>query len=289
MGWCYAFAASELVTHNLGQRVSPVAIAVGYNHLQPDKMKRTVQEFFAGSTYPIDGGHIAQAIELNQNASGFCADDEMPAGESLGHSLIALSKFRTCVRTSQSTKGCENAEALKLTPLLSYEDLAESLSGKMTSGTWYGLATKACSQRFKLKPNTEIMSFVASNRKSRKQLLAQIDLQLDAGNIVAMQYDQLQIGSFPWWLQVHVAVDYVAGGIARMLGMADDPSHAVAIVGRRFNTTTQTCQYEIRDSDNYNCRYGDSSICDPDNRIWYDREAIIKHIHDITYLVDRSK
>jgi hypothetical protein len=287
IGWCYAFAASEVVTHRLGHRVSAVDIASSYvsDAIHRGEPFVRLHQIVRDSSRPVESGDIGDAILATQNGkSGFCSELDIPSGPHLQSRLKSVSQLRDCGE-SASPKCVQAWQQTKLIfPRLSRAQILASIQDGVSVKAWDTLTKNACSVRSRLPEGTKLVRVTGSNESSRKALLGVVDERLDLGDVVGLQYNPVPFYSSPWWSKPDDAFVDILAGTMKAFGQAELSTHAVAIVGRRYNSSKQICEYEIRDSNSPGCLNTKPDYCDEQHRIWYPRESLVAHSRDIIYL-----
>jgi hypothetical protein len=298
IGWCYAFTAAELVSHKLGYPISATDIAIGYNY-QSEKtvgLIAKVQRLLRNRDTPVQAGDVSEALALNIHyRTGFCTEQTIPSSQfalfaprnTLKDAVIGLSKMEDRGNENDATCNADTAAAHALFPRLSETEIYSRIrSDGLSTKSWYDLSEAACTWRIPLSKLTHVVKSSGGNLLSRSALLDIVDHQLELRNVIGLQYNPLPFIKLPWWETPDKYFTEALSAVLRTTGFAEIPTHAVTIIGRRMNPHTKLCEYQIRDSDNYRCERGREGICDPDGSIWYQRNEIIRHIHDIVYLED---
>lgn len=265
IGWCYAYTASDLLSHALGKKVSAVHAASIYN----DKLTNIIM-------MRKEGGFTDDTVNALIK-SGVCLEKDLPSEDykfswDLGGNISSLFKEVQSLALKYtpraSTKAApdkkpeeaqkrykkqqvyedlcfENQETLvrisEVFPQLTLDQLTEILM-RSGSNAFQELA-KTCP----VDKDPELKNLVVKTDGSKKTIYKTMDEQLDKGNIVGIGYKAEVLENYKnnesWFA-----------------------NHASSIVGRRFNEMTLSCEYMIRNTwgndcssynwDDYECKDG---------------------------------
>jgi hypothetical protein len=296
IGWCYAFTAAELVSHKLGYPISATDIAIGYNYRSEATVGiiTKLQRLLRNPELPIQAGDVEEALTLNANfRTGFCREETIPSSQfqlfEPGNNLEAVARgiSRMEERGDENNVSCDanTTAAHAIFPRLSEIEIYAYLRAHgLNPKAWYDLSEAACLDRKPLPPHVHAVKLSGNTLESRENLLNVVDKQLEEGNVIGIQYNPLPFVKLSWWEEPDRYFTAAMGAVYRAAGFAELPTHAVTIIGRRMNPLTKSCEYRIRDSDNFNCARGRKGVCNSDGSIWYERGDVIRHVHDIIYL-----
>lgn len=278
VGWCYAYTASDLLSHALGKKVSAVQMAGLFN----DKLLGRIMS--SGG----EGGYVVSTLEAAQK-NGVCLESELPSEDydysKMASGLSTLFQHTRKLgahysqRVSKTTYGKDaetnwepkfTKEQVKaslcldfqpileayqyLFPKLSIDHISELL---LKSGTHaFTEMTKSCTAQ-----KDEALSSLTIKREWRNsRLYPAIDEQLDKGNILGISY------------HAGMLENSEKGGFI--------VNHASSIVGRRFNEETMSCEYLLRNSWGTTCSgYSEDYECKK-GHVWIGEE-FFKHKNSI--------
>ncbi|MBT7608459.1 MAG: hypothetical protein HN576_01805 [Bacteriovoracaceae bacterium] len=274
IGWCYAFAAADILSHEIGKKISAVDVANAYNTGSWDDMWDEHES-------DMTGGFIASALEAAQKR-GLCLESQMPsedhsfANKKLKNAILELEKFYKdyAVTLKDPTKGTKKIFAgIKCTeatsawkaifPKLNAGKIVMAI-GKSSSANVYidNLIKKMCNPR--LKPKKIVTVEADDMFTSVDSLMTSMDASLAKGKIIGLSYT------------------------ANMLNDVYDEStsnHASLVVARKFNAKTGSCEYLIRNSWGTGCSYDPRLGCEEGN-IWMPEEYMRRSIRGITYVTN---
>jgi hypothetical protein len=268
VGWCYAYAASDLLSYRLKKKISAVSLYDSGQSIKDDV------ESLDGN-----GGDISGAITdyLAKNNS-LCLEEDLPSSDfsfctSRNYAEFLRALYRAAGENNLSNNQCleQNLKATfpsaNMGMVISYvnqfgsKNLAEYLMGLQCK--------KKSFSGYKINP---VNKFVG--RYKAEDLVKDIDSLLDKGEIVgfALQYNLMSEN------------DERTGG------------HATVIMGRRQNPETGDCEYLIRNSWGKDCTDPEGSgftchkKCDSNNNcrytgnLWVSQRRIKNSMKGITYL-----
>jgi len=268
--WCFAFAAADLLTYRFrtelkGERVSDVYTALTYTQM------------YAGDPYSDAGGLARLTIEAAERR-GLCpqsVEEEAlqrgPLG-SLSQKLETLRLLKTLYDRGETAaldrKLEELARSHSIVTAVPRDQLMKALRD---SDRWtfpMVFADLLCgSNRYKPLKRDRVKSMIKWV-SGRRRMLAAIDQQLSAGNIVAIGYysDFLLLGP----------------------SAPQQNRHMSSLVGRRWNAGRNQCEYLIRNSFGPQCLGYSDAFRTPENcqsgHIWAPRSILEKNLFSLTYI-----
>ena len=278
IGWCYAYAAADLLTAKLGKKISAVDVAESYNDTQlKQRLKHGVRRMegrLTAENFLIESGLVDKALKRSLH-KGLCIEEQFHSKEAAINytyrNMIALidsfnSKERSFILGSESIS-CQDQLSYVQTifPNVTAEDLRESILNPKRHSVFQRLAEKACKERiFPEKKITVNNHYYQAGENVQK--FSAIDHQLNQGNLVAVSYD------FNILLNKDAHSDITKG-------------HTSTIVGRRPNPTDGKCEYLIRNSLGPLCKatYDSRLKCENGN-IWIPKEDLGRQSWGVTYL-----
>jgi len=261
VGWCYAFAASDLLSYKLGKTVSAMGIALAYNDGWISYIRKAV---FKSSEANIEGGSADSAINTAMS-HGLCLENQLKsedngAGELMYNIVRVESLKSSSSKPTEICNWCEDNLIKPMFPSLGLKDLTGVLKNSSRATLIQNFSDKACQP--KIKVNYKVKSTFMAHDK--RQLFDTIDDQLNKKNIIAISYDA----------DVLTEANFTRG-------MVD---HQSVIVGRRFNEHSHACEYLIRNSWGRSCGYYYSGFSCEEGNIWVPKNALSRGIGDVTYV-----
>lgn len=260
IGWCYAYAASDLVSFTLNKRVS--AVALHSSNRNPFLEQLTTKD--------KAGGFTKKAIEFAMDLhKGFCLESEVRSSD---FGFSEAKNLKDLVGQTEKLKAeVKNNPPCSLESRLSSSPLAADLKkflpalevAQFATQNWNELIASACKTKIKLSPQDMIKSGRGPN------YIADIDNQLNDKNICGISYS------------LNILVD-----------RNDMEQHASVVIGRRWNETIQQCEYLIRNSWGNSCRFKtrDDLYCDKNNdgsdngHFWVGEDRLKKSLSGTTYI-----
>ncbi|WP_374033978.1 C1 family peptidase [Bdellovibrio bacteriovorus] len=260
IGWCYAFAAADVLSFKLKKKISAADIAVNYN----DSLFNTGAKYVGVKAGSLEGGFPSSALE-GAIEKGLCLEKDFPSEDNINGEfqelITQIDKLGRDEITSWSAPNCEKVyqTSRRLFPNVSTKDLEHILKTSSRADFIDQMANRTCKQR--IKTDLKVSSPWTFREKS---LGDEIDEQLSAKNPVVLSYDAQGLGD---------RRDY------SQLGM-----HASVLVGRRFNEKSGQCEYLLRNSWGRSCGYYDPSYQCKEGNIWIPKADIVKRGKGATYV-----
>lgn len=265
LGWCYAFTAADLLSYKLGEKVSAADIATTYT----DGWKKELAATFGKMESEQSAGFTKDAIEKMQNLGGVCREKDFASdaieGTSLDTALNQLQQKKASYNASDSVCGPDMAALTRFLPNVRPQEYIDILKTSNRASFVKELRDKSCSPRADISQIKVAKEFGGDLNKNRA-LFDSIDKQLDEKNIVEMAY----------WSET-----FTSTNPERLKERSG--AHSSIIVGRRFNSKTQSCEYLVRNS--YGSKNPTSRNLDnEEGHFWIPKEDLISEIGAITYL-----
>ncbi|UYL07481.1 hypothetical protein B9G69_010535 [Bdellovibrio sp. SKB1291214] len=278
VGWCYAFAAADLMSYKLKKNISAADIALNYQDDWLDGMNRGI---LGTSTADINGGFTDKAISKAAK-NGFCLESELPSEDNSGgnfaDNMRALDRMGRNQVMSQSL-ACDDlySEAKKMFPKINVGDVQDVVKKSVEDEFILNLRNKSCKNRIHEAP--EAVSYqrkgfyngyndLISRAVDDKKYADIIDEQLTKKNPVS------------------VAVDAYAFYDRRTPASTPDTvgAHAVVLAGRRFNEKTGQCEYKIKNSWGKGCSTYDKKYECSQGQFWMPKADLLQRTWDVTYV-----
>lgn len=242
-GLCYAYSASELISHKLGQRVSPVDVGLQLAKRNDEKLFRK-----SGRTYlnkitderdnkTAMGGHIKDALQISQDV-GYCADDRIDSNDFKGSralnnglvNLNQLSLHQYKLDTASGSDCAKFAKIQKIFPGVSIRQLQDTANRSNVINIGANVADVACKPRLKPLQKFRFVNIRNSGRNLSSSGYDKIDLALSKGK--------------PVGLSVFMDKLYNFGSST----ISNQKRHALTLAGRKYNPSTGKCEYILKNS-----------------------------------------
>jgi hypothetical protein len=288
IGWCYSFTAADLVSFKLGIKVSAADLAFQYTTEHVKSMNRIYERLrlMSGSVpdSKIDeaiipystvfqglreGGESLEAIYYSSK-SGFCLEEDLPSEN------IDLDQAIQTIKHIEDDKNFVDMAAGKTNYPPCYQegfnviqqmfknihldDYLEVLQKTLIENVPKMLADRTCKNRIQVE-NLNPQRLYGYDNKKKEELFSKLDSLLDKKTIVGITYD----------------ADILTGE-----STSDKSNHVSIIVGRRFNSSNNSCEYLIRNSWGSKCE-GYVDDCQNGN-IWMPKKKLDKSLNSITYI-----
>lgn len=245
--WCYAFAASDLLSETSAEPVSAFAIAMEYNRRIGffGGAWRSVERWLTSSQRVVpDGGWLDAALTQALAESELCLESQVPSG------LFERTSFKGYLREMSRLYGRLPADAAARTrflemarvlfPLLPTESASRSLDQSVRQRE--DLVTMIARMR--------AAACAGPKRIVRRRVVSQHAVW---GNPVGL-IDAALSAPRPHSAAILFDSGFVyrgerVGPLASVIG-----DHYSVVVGRRWNPVTHRCEYRVRDSFGSDCR-----------------------------------
>ncbi|AFY00795.1 C1 family peptidase [Bdellovibrio bacteriovorus] len=268
IGWCYAFAAADLLTYRLGKKVSAVDLALNYN----DKWDNNLLKQVGWAEHEFEGAASRNSqevtIEKTAQKGGACLEENLRSEDngpaSLMENLIQLDKLK---RDTAELTPIRCPSAQKIFPTINTKELMDIAKESSRASFIASLSNKACEPRISLKgieverKGSHLLGDALKNDKS--EMFAALDEQLNRKNIVAISY--------------YASILYNAN--APVTG-----GHASSIVGRKYNRKSGECEYLIRNSWGRGCNSYDTRYKCEEGNIWIPKSIVSKGLRNVSYI-----
>lgn len=248
VGSCVSFAAADLLSYHLRERLSPLALHIALHRNSPTPL--------------VAGGSVAgPACEVALQGY-MCRESQLPSRQFGSRQFMQWNQAiiemrRNIARTRQCTPAALQAlhnifpgvTAEQFTTMAIYNRDADYISN---------LRNLVCRNppHFRVRP---IVRTAPANYEN-------IDRQLNATKPMILTYSSLVLNN--------PDPNYSGN---------DRAGHASLIVGRRFNPRTRQCEYLIRNSYGPGCAAYAPNECEAGN-VWIRRDALMRRSNVITYL-----
>jgi hypothetical protein len=276
VSWCYAYTAADMIAHKYNlNRVSASDVAINYNDTL---LARGLKQIF--NLYYIFAdrdsikmehqyGFIALALRKILK-EGVCLEEDFASeymvrvdeknGKQIKtrvdmkQAMFEIRKLRKQLRLTPwkkptfwfEVKGVDRSEFYRLVRFSAKTKL------------FMRLVNRACENRFYPDSKATVKYFVKG-----KRTFDRINQQLDRGNLVGVDF----------WTNMQTNFTGKKTGL-----------HANTVVARRWNSSTNKCEYLMRDSYGNTCDHFDSRLeCEAGN-VWMPEDIFERYIVDISYI-----
>ncbi len=263
--WCYAYVTADLLSFELGQRVSAADIALSYN----DWDKRLASHLKHSEMN--NGGNPAAAAEVAMS-KGMCLERDLPSDLYLipGKQLTPMEIIRSAEALKDSWDQSRRAEDL-CGPFRSVKEMFPNLDTK----TYAEIILKT--------NKLEVVSKLQEATCRGKRVKMPSALEGVAADSRSLSNGQQRMLNRLDQVLRHKPVAALVN--APFVGLnPKDGRHVVTVVGRRFNKKNLKCEYMIRDSNEY-CPPGLFS-CEGSER-WTSEDNLKNNLVQIDYLRDK--
>ncbi|MCP4915232.1 MAG: hypothetical protein GY909_19080 [Oligoflexia bacterium] len=288
IGWCYAYAAADLISHKTGQSVSAVDVANAYNEGSWD-------DFWGSDESDMEGGFTASAANAAIKR-GLCLESQLPSqdylfseasqnlmselkaieglydtyyerttrpGRIYGRNRLTGSAFDTAHNTfkTQLCNGTIPSDWEEIFANLNVNEFMTVMRGASSANDFIDkLIAESCKPR--VKPTISLSYESDDMFTSTNSMMNTINNKLNSGDVLGLSY---------WATVLSDKHDTSSGG------------HASLIVARKFNATTGSCDYMVRNSWGSTCsNYDDAYDCE-DGNIWIPEEYLRRAMKGVTY------
>jgi len=290
IGWCYAFAAADLISHKLGKKVSAIDIANNYNN-------GSFKDVFGFNETSMEGGFTSSAAN-EALEKGLCLESQLPSddysfstdsnlmkeyqrmeklyesfrnrttepGLVFGRNQLKGLQYSNAVESFERDLECNRLEGEfnVLFPTLSVGDFVKVLEQSSSANDLIdNLVAKSCKKR--IANNLNLKFEEDSLLTSSSTMVETINKKLEGGDIIG--------------------VNYKASTLSNLLDHDNDSRHASIIVARKFNEQTGSCEYLIRNSwGNTRASSYDSRTRSGGGNHWMPEEYLRESMHGVSYV-----
>lgn len=269
VGWCYAYAAADLLSYRLKKKISAVSLYDSGQSIQKDIL-----------TADGNGGDMKYAIvDYLRKKNSLCLEEDLPSSDFKFCTSVNYSKFLNSLYQSVDENSLYQSQCLEHNlkaafPMADYSVLKNytaRFGSKNLVEYLYDLQCKKQSFKgYSISPVNQLLP-----RFSKEIVLKNINTLLEKGEIVGLATE--------WSKLVESNDPKKAGG------------HASLIVGRRKSPDTGECEYLLRNSWGNSCdeMEGEGLTCDLicagqscryNGHMWVSTRRIKNSLLGITYL-----
>ena len=211
VGWCYAFAAADLLSYKFGKKISAADVALTYNasaikeNAKAYKNPDQVAEHNMDTVTDLDAGGIQAAIESTVR-SGICLENEFSSEDNglsgLRKNLNLINAYNKKAKLDKAAC-CVPDDALKaLFPSAQLSDLLQIVQKSNASELWKNLKEKGCrepistsSLKVEGSGHTSLYEFV---EKGNTSMMNSLQEQLSEKNPVGISFNGELLQSITW-------------------------------------------------------------------------------------------
>ncbi len=296
-GWCFDTAAADILSYKLGKRVSAVHLASRYYDKHPGDVdtepgmpekgkinvlpnpnypfQGTIRQQYA--FYDLSGGQPEDAVRAGLER-GLCLEKEVGVGE---NDVISINYFKQFELLMEAVKksSCEDRNPLlenpanvamiqQLLPGKNLADIYNIFQNSERTNLFEKLIEKSCTPvEFDKRLKVNIVKIDRKNVydpgrfKKTLEFIESIDRQLDKRNPIL-------IG--------------INGQVLRTNELVyPRASHAVNLIGRRYNKSKERCEYLVRNTWGKDCSYKAPDYDCKDGALWIPKGTLASSIDSI--------
>lgn len=261
--FCASFVASELITHKINKKASPLDVVRTY---YGDPITSFFQNIFNISETDLAIGIMPYVLEKIEQ-KGVCLDKDLPVGNITSYDDITAN-FQIDLRDlNKNQVSCYDEGTYdKIFPNLTPEKVLEIFNRSDMGNIWDNLIKENCDGK------REKLNYEVKNKYSLSfgSLKLDIDRELTEGNILALLVDSSFTHDKYYLSNIPI------------------PNHYVSIVGRRYNDSLDRCEYLYRNPalDCYTHNRPGFS-CDGDS-FWISEGDLAGNILGVTWIEDKE-
>ena len=284
VSWCYAFTGADMLGHtfNTPEKISAADIAIGYNEtrvgrfvrwLDLNLLKRNDSEV---RSMPHQNGFNKVSL-INAMKDGWCPESVFPsetwtkvsrtldgwteAQVPLAQAMIEISALHE-IKNSLTSENIPFYYSFKNIDAPAFVELIQN---KSMAGFYSTLRTAVCRDNRHAFDYKWKVKMVIKNPR----IFSRISEQLETGRLVGLDYDSRILNN------------------SSNHGIKISELHTSSLVGRRWSTSNNTCEYLIRNSYGNDCAnsgYDPSYECESGN-LWLGESEIYKNMTSIVYML----
>lgn len=236
VGWCYAYASSDLLSYKYNQRLSAISFSSRGRYSLQDQFKDEQKQ----------GADVREAIEeAYKRLKGFCLEKSLKSTDvNFCHfqDIKELLSFLSLAENKELTT-CTESDLLSIFPRMNLSAFIFA-SGAVEKAYLEKLIDEHCTKEKLNVPEPKIKTFIAPYA-TNPQIKNVIDNEIDKKNPVVWVFD-----------------------VNKMLGKPGPGDHVGMVMGRKFNPQTNKCEYLIRNSWGKTCEFeknGNPTRCHTEN------------------------
>lgn len=228
-GWCYAYAAADLISQKLKQDISPIDLAFGYIEEGTKKDPSLKSKPY----FERIGGHVDKAIRSREKI-GYCSAKDMDFGEVNRFATLYTLNHLGEVAANDENALCENYQLIsQLYKSLNFADFKKILETSLKDNLEEDIRNANCNKRVISSSSLDIVATEyglssLQEEELRPKVTEGILKSLTEGRIVGISLDILAL---------------LVPGQKR-----SDAQHAMVVIGNEMNLETGQCEFIVRNS-----------------------------------------
>ena len=294
VGWCYGFAAADLLSVELGESVSATHASAVYNsHIERNTLYKLQENFWGvfskkrqgAFTEVREGGYIEEALKYIRKDGKICREDDFPFDGDYWSGIKGMITELENIKSQMSKKSfvseemvCQKISNLKSTYPLIDSDTGEIYATLLNSNINIALSElvkRQCENRLlDVGKNFEVKS---TNRLKLRKRASERDIERFKNRTIKYFENIQSVLESGRPIGVSYNVKHITGS---------DGGHASVLTGMRFKDGV--CQFKIRNSWGKGCyAYDPEKItgCDPDEgSFWITDQKFYEMVYNITYI-----
>ncbi len=272
VGWCYAYAASDLLSFRLNKKISAVSLFQAEG--------KTIEEDIVNGSKL--GGDIQYSIkQAILKRKGFCLEENLPSSDFKFCTDQNYLTFLNGLITSATqerfaydlyTDSCLNQSLQSAFPGMNKEKIINYTKINRQSRLIEFIHDTQCRVQFEKEASLLDVRSVDANGKNSDDIFKVINEQIEKGDVAAIGYNFNKLNS-----------------------EAGNGDHGSVVVGRRTNPNTGACEYLVRNSWGKDCKINDveglnchkecsNDTCRQTGHFWVSQKRLSDVLINVTYL-----
>lgn len=286
VGWCYAHTAADVISFKRGENVYAIDLALQFNRYKNIQRQRNGEEALnltmldgcdpSSERCFNEGGTGIYALALAAN-NGVCRESALPSTSSqsreYGEILQRIEEIEEFVNSASNQDDAHTQAASICSgdlghfiadafPLALVSDIADILQQDEIQNGFFELAEASCENNRIESPGDVTYATVDNEGAARNIEL--IHEQLSNNNIAGIGYNPNLFST------IETAI--TSGG------------HESTVVGRRWNESTQTCQFLVRNTMGESCDNYHAHVQCERGHYWANENDLLENIGQVYYI-----
>ena len=279
IGWCYAFAAADMMSAEMDAPISSIHASLIYNQFDETGLFEYIESLFEDKPSPLkkkmsggnfkfmkESGLLDKAIRAIRDRKYICPEKLLPFDQHLGKTTMSLIQKIEAIKLNVINKKMQEKlvcdELSKVLPLygfstLQYDAVAHSLMKDNVNVTIDLMAKQSCKNKLLKVPKR----YVKYLEPAQPTFFSQINQALNSGKPLSMNYNVSSVASF-------------------------SGNHVSIVTARRWNKGR--CEYKVRNTWGTSCAYYQPGIdCNrQEGSFWLSDEKLKSTATQMTYLFE---
>ncbi len=301
IGWCYAYTAADLLSHKYGKIVSAFDVANNYNN---EEMRSWLaQDVFGVRESEMEDGRIKSAIKHSVDR-GVCLERNVRSSDfnfartsELVDELKKLEEYKDSFDQSIKSSGHYSSQGssvnakkrqlarqkIKHKKIVDFFGDCSQLNGASWRNLFPGITNQQIIDVLFRSGKTDIINeMVKEGCRNKRVVLEDIEVKT-TGILFSDSKDHLDVVDEQLNKNNIVGISYYASILREPMSEVSG-GHGSSIVARRFNKSTNSCDYLVRNSWGEGCSsYSDDYDCEK-GHVWIPRNQIAKGVFNVTYI-----